>query len=557
MIYFKQILENVILDRIFFVLSFLSLIFLNSCSSGASSATGWGFNDPANGGFSVNTGYSGQQAAPGLVFIEGGSFIMGRSRDDVMADWNVTSIRKHVPSFFMDETEVTNVMYREYLFWLQRVFPPSEEFFKNIYKSALPDTLVWRDRFSYNEVYVNNYLRHPAYNDYPVVGVSWVQATKYAEWRTDRVNEKALIDLGVLKDVNGSKDKIIKGGSNFVTDAYLDDPEKVFGGNTEGVYERGLPDYTTSSEEVTNSNFEGRHVNVEDGILLPKYRLPTEAEWEYAALALIGERTGSNVEGGRLYPWSGKKLTDDDGYLLANFKLSQGNYSGVAGWTTDKADVTAPVKSYPPNDYGLYDMAGNVSEWVLDVYRPSVQGEGDLEDFKYHRGNIFKKSKLDAEGNRVRVGEEEIKYDTLATGRIMAKNLPGQLLEENITPNDTYMRKNYQISDNRDYLDGDELSVKASFGAKKPMYNDPKNTVEVDNTGKITGKYDTKGSTFINNDVRVYKGGSWADRAFWLDPSNRRFLHQDLSNAFIGFRCAMDKLGEVSLKGRQYEGVRQ
>ncbi len=59
---------------------------------------------------------------------------------------------------------------------------------------ALPDTLVWRDELDYNEPYINNYLRHPAFNNYPVVGVSWEQANDFCKWRTDRVNEKILID---------------------------------------------------------------------------------------------------------------------------------------------------------------------------------------------------------------------------------------------------------------------------------------------------------------------------------------------------------------------------
>jgi gliding motility-associated lipoprotein GldJ len=80
----------------------------------------------------------------------------------------------------MDETEVTNKMYMEYLQYLKRVYPPSEDLYKAIYNGALPDTLVWRDRLGFNEVMTENYLRHPAYGEYPVVGVSWIQAVEYA-----------------------------------------------------------------------------------------------------------------------------------------------------------------------------------------------------------------------------------------------------------------------------------------------------------------------------------------------------------------------------------------
>ena len=68
-----------------------------------------------------------------------------------------------------------------------------------VYKKALPDTLVWRRPMAYNEPYVQYYFRHPSYNDYPVVGVSWLQASDYCAWSTDRVNEGILIREGILK----------------------------------------------------------------------------------------------------------------------------------------------------------------------------------------------------------------------------------------------------------------------------------------------------------------------------------------------------------------------
>src|SRR5690606_26320466 len=93
-----------------------------------------------------------------------------------------------VNSFYMDEAEISNLQYGEYVYWLQRVFVSYEE----VYKKALPDTLVWRNRLAFNEPYVEYYFRHPAYKDYPVVGVNWLQATDFAAWRTDRVNEMIL-----------------------------------------------------------------------------------------------------------------------------------------------------------------------------------------------------------------------------------------------------------------------------------------------------------------------------------------------------------------------------
>src|SRR5690554_7401797 len=91
---------------------------------------------------------------------------MGRVQDDPMRDWNNTPTQQHVQSFYMDETEVTNLMYLEYLDWLKKVFPPTDENYRNIYTGAVPDTLVWRNRLGFNETMTQNYLRHPAYSEH-------------------------------------------------------------------------------------------------------------------------------------------------------------------------------------------------------------------------------------------------------------------------------------------------------------------------------------------------------------------------------------------------------
>jgi gliding motility-associated lipoprotein GldJ len=202
------------------ILTFIVLLGFASCSKNTSnknvsSATGWKINDP-NGGFQHNSQFTKQETAPGLVLVEGGTFTMGKVQDDPMHDWNNSPSQQHVQSFYMDETEVTNKMYSEYLFWLKSVYPPSEENYKNIYEGALPDTLVWRNRLGYNETMTNNYLRHPAYSDYPVVGVNWIQATEFAVWRTDRVNENVLEREGYMK--KGAKILDVNAENNFSTE---------------------------------------------------------------------------------------------------------------------------------------------------------------------------------------------------------------------------------------------------------------------------------------------------------------------------------------------------
>ena len=186
--------------------------FLSACQKDRSATTGWNHNDPKNGGFEVAP-WEGQETGPGLVFVEGGTFSMGRVEQDVRYDWDNIPRRATVSSFYMDETEVTNVDYREYLHWTTRVFSAS---YPEVYKRALPDTLVWRSKLGFNEPYVELYLRHPAYNYYPVVGVNWLQATDYCAWRTDRVNEMILIREGILQTNPNQVDE-----DNFNTDSYL------------------------------------------------------------------------------------------------------------------------------------------------------------------------------------------------------------------------------------------------------------------------------------------------------------------------------------------------
>ena len=113
----------------------------------------------------------------------------------------------------MDETEIRNVDYLEYLYWLGRVYGTD---FPEVVKKAQPDQLVWRNELSYNEDISEFYLHHPAYKDYPVVGVNWIQANDYCAWRTDRVNEDILVQLGIL-EINPDQTN----ENNFNTDAYL------------------------------------------------------------------------------------------------------------------------------------------------------------------------------------------------------------------------------------------------------------------------------------------------------------------------------------------------
>ncbi|ADY29890.1 MULTISPECIES: gliding motility lipoprotein GldJ [Cellulophaga] len=518
----------------------------SSSSKDVSRATGWKIN-AKEGGFQHNSDFKEQVTAPGLVFIEGGTFTKGKVQDDVMHDWNNTPTQQHVQSFYMDETEVTNKMYLQFLDYLKSVYPPEDPKYANIYKGALPDTLVWRNRLGFNETMTNNYLRHPGYAEYPVVGVNWVQATQFAEWRTDRVNELMLEKEGYLN--KEAKYKALNGeaAGTFSTEAYLNRPESVYGGQIDSLQGKAKKNDSVPSFAKRSS-----------GVILPEYRLPTETEWEYAAQANQGSREYNNYRGRKKYPWEGDYTRNGQrvgrGDQLANFKQGKGDYGGIAGWSDDGADITNAVMSYKPNDLGLYDMAGNVSEWVADVYRPIVDDE--ISDFNYYRGNIYMKTAIGEDG-KVNVLRDSVVYDTLPNGKIVAVNLPGEIKMVAVDEEETYLRTNFSSSDNRGYRDGEPGSTRfydrfneadGDEENKISMYNSPTNKIERDSAGNFVRNYDKSNyrTSLINDEVRVYKGGSWRDRAFWLDPAQRRYLPQYMATDDIGFRCAMSRVGSKS-----------
>jgi formylglycine-generating enzyme required for sulfatase activity len=181
--------------------------------------------------------------------------------------------------------------------------------------NVYPDTLAWVHDFTYsfNEPMTNMYFWHVAYDDYPVVGVSWKQARAFCVWRTQLFNNWLLAN-----------------GSTYVND----------------------------------------------------FRLPTESEWEYAA------RGGNALSP---YPWGGPYIRNALGCFLANFKPMRGSYVDDGGFHTVK------IMSYNPNDYGLYCMAGNAAEWTSNAFDESAYDfDHDLNaDYVYeaqdNEANVLKR----------------------------------------------------------------------------------------------------------------------------------------------------------------------
>ncbi|AMR30255.1 gliding motility lipoprotein GldJ [Mucilaginibacter sp. PAMC 26640] len=518
---------------------------LSSCSKRQqSSKTGLAYNDRTNGGY-LRFKQTHPTPGPGLVPIEGGTFVLGGSADqDVTYDYNNVRRRVTVPSFYMDETEVSNQDWLDYLHWINITFPDDGE----LYYNALPDTLVWRKPLSYNEPYVENYLRHPAFQDYPVVGVNWDQAQDYCIWRTDRTNENILRATDIMTNwkTAAGKNGAPAGGLKepFNTDIYLN-------GQIKGAGVDGKKMPLDLNPNAKNAKAR-RPVRLEDGILKQGYRLPSEAEWEYAALSLAGNTTFENINDGKVYPWNGLGVRSPNaktrGLILANFKRGSGDNAGVGGGLNDKADITAPVRSYQPNDFGLYNMAGNVNEWVADTYRQTSFEE--VEDFNPFRGNEFTNKRL----------SDPVKG-------IYAKDKYGRPIKDPSKSN-----KKQKYSDMIAQQQGINAAAAAgnapTVGGTKPSLPTTPQTIKYsgraynpdfrgENDSVNTVLYGT--TTLVNDHSKIYKGGSWNDLAYWMNPATRRFMDEDEASAEVGFRCAMTMVGapEIHPEGKPHLPVKK
>ncbi|MDH5381027.1 MAG: SUMF1/EgtB/PvdO family nonheme iron enzyme [Cyclobacteriaceae bacterium] len=315
----------------------------------------------------------------GMVPVPAGTFHMGQTDEDPASTQINFNKQVTIGQFFIDDSEITNNEYRQYIYYMRDKLSasmgplPYDQQLRDFVDQKIdtttwglyPDTTVFVRDFAHHmgDPLQDYYFWHPGYDDYPVVGVSWVQATMFSDWRTLYWNEF-------------------------------------------------------------------RKYNAEP--VMPAFRLPSEAEWEYAA------RGGRDMA---KYPWGGPYIRNSLGCMLANFKPGRGNFYD------DGYAYTAPIRSFFPNDYGIYDMAGNVAEWCLDEFNPaSVPTVWDLN----------------------------------------------------------------------------------------PQY-----IVDAANPKHV--KFDP---SYVS--MKVIRGGSWKDIAYYLQTGTRTYEYRDTAKAFIGFRNAMVHLGRSS-----------
>ncbi len=331
----------------------------------------------------------------GMVFVPMGSYTMGVGGQDVVSGQLTQPKSISVSAFFMDETEITNNEYREFVYWVR------DSIARSLLGEVLPDVYLISENPKTGEIY-------------DVPRLNWKERI---EWHSDDQDVRETLDEMFLPeherffgkkeidtrklfyeyfwvDLQAAARKEFKNDADYRNAGLANRPQ---GLTDRSVYVRRekinvypdtlawVHDYSYSFNDpltekyfwhtaydnypVVGVNWNqakafciwrteklNNYLSSQKGeTALSEFRLPTEAEWEWAA------RGGNHLNP---YPWGGPYTRNDRGCFLANFKPLRGNYIADGGL------ITLVVGHYPPNDWGLYDMAGNVAEWTNSAFDP-------------------------------------------------------------------------------------------------------------------------------------------------------------------------------------------
>jgi gliding motility-associated lipoprotein GldK len=323
----------------------------------------------------------------GMVYIPAGSFLMGQTDQDVTFAQIAQTKQVTVEPFFMDETEVTNSKYRQFVNWVRDSiaitnYMSDEKYYMKPAKGAKPDP---NGKKYINWAYVKHYpISFNGSKKGNATNAQKLQGMYYQG--DDRIFDRNELDVRLLK-YNYSLMKL-RDAADYKNDKNKKRSDFIFR-DTVPVYPDTLvwlSDFSYAANEPMVEGYfshpayrnypvvgvtwrQARAFNVwrtryndayKDSRGLARrlpYALPTEAEFEYAAR---GGRIGTD------YPWGGPYIKNAKGCLMANFKPGRGNYADDGG------AYTVNVRSYFPNDYGLYNMAGNVAEWTSSAFDESA-----------------------------------------------------------------------------------------------------------------------------------------------------------------------------------------
>lgn len=375
---------------------------------------------------------------------------------------------------------------------------------KSMKINVYPDTLCWVDEnpWIFSESLFQNYFWHSAYDEYPVVGVSYFQALAYCQWLTDRLNEQILIDEKVLKQKSWS----------FSTDEFIKDSA-----NTEYFF-----------------------------FLSHSLRLPNELEWEYAALYETETQKKDKRLNTHVFPWFGDKLTDEKGFYLANFGsiydqngFMVKSYFEVVNHRKGKIkkyieqpyyQFTSPVNSFPPNSIGLYDMAGNVAEWTnsrpfgqlsyLEAFPPD--GDYGLFDYRFmpsssHPDSIEMYDLIN--GGHIVVKKESSQYykiiregdSLLQLLRVQHTDSYAEAFQKILLKQSENVKENYNVNE--------EMSARLNQLTLDAMHN-------------AQVLHQTKPG-------RIVKGGSWNRGSAFLQSAVQQVYKEVKGYSTVGFRVLM------------------